>query len=195
MNTNRLFPLPAAVLLALLLATTAWSQPTVYDPGHLKPQDSQLKVAVGDMAPDFTLPAISGGTVSLSDYRGDKIVVLSFVPAAFTPVCSAQWPAYNLAEEEIKKRGAVVIGITTDNLPSIYAWTEEMGGVWFPALSDFWPHGEAASRFGILRSDGTAERATFIIDTKGVIRHIDVHNINERPRLEPLIKALDEVRE
>ena len=59
----------------------------IYDPGVLPPTDSELKVAVGDVAPDFTLPSIAGTDVTLSDYRGTHNVVLSFVPAAWTPVC------------------------------------------------------------------------------------------------------------
>src|SRR6266496_1230986 len=60
----------------------------IYDVGHLKPLDSQLKIKVGDKAPDFTLRAVKGGEVSLKDFRDKKNVVISFVPAAFTPVCS-----------------------------------------------------------------------------------------------------------
>jgi peroxiredoxin (alkyl hydroperoxide reductase subunit C) len=162
-----------------------------YDPGELKPTDSELKVAVGDKAPDFKLPAVSGEKVALSRYRGKKNVVLSFVPAAWTPVCSDQWPGYNIIEPVFQKHDAVLLGITVDNIPSLHAWTREMGRLWFPVLSDFWPHGAAAKKFGILRSDGTSERALFIIDKKGVIRHIAVTNINKRPPLENLTKALE----
>ncbi len=61
----------------------------VYDPGPLKPIDSTPKLRVGDKAPDFTLPAVGGGKVSLRQYLGKKNVVISFVPAAWTPICSA----------------------------------------------------------------------------------------------------------
>ena len=54
----------------------------LYNPGVLKPVDSTLKVKVGKPAPDFTLPAVAGGRVALSQYRGKKNVVVSFVPAA-----------------------------------------------------------------------------------------------------------------
>src|SRR4030042_1679637 len=70
----------------------------VYEVGKLKPVDSVPKLKVGDKAPDFTLPAVSGGKVSLSRYRGKKNVVISFVPAAWTPVCSEQWPGYKIAQ-------------------------------------------------------------------------------------------------
>ena len=166
---------------------------SIYDPGVLKATDSQLKVAVGDMAPDFTLPAITGGKVRLSDYRGRKNLVLSFVPAAWTPVCSDQWPGYNIARDIFEEHEAVLLGLSVDNLPTLYSWTKEMGGVWFPVLSDFWPHGAVASAYGILRSDGVAERALFVINKQGVITYIDVHDINQRPRLEDLVKELEKL--
>lgn len=159
--------------------------------GKLKPVDSRLAVRVGERAPDFTLPAVSGKRVSLSGYRSRKNVILSFVPAAFTPVCSAQWPGYNLATDVFARNDAVMLGITTDNLPSLHAWTGLMGKLDFEVLSDFWPHGQVAKSYGVLRSDGTTERALFLIDKQGVIRWIDVHDINERPPLEDLAAALE----
>lgn len=168
----------------------------IYKQEDLKPIDSVLKVKVGDKAPDFTLPAVSGAMVSLSSYREKKNVVLSFVPAAFTPICSDQWPGYNLARELFEMNDAVILGITTDNIPSLHAWTTQMGegGLWFPVLSDFYPHGAAAMEYGILRPEGTTERAVFIIDKQGTLRYIDVHNINKRPNLGSIIKALEKLK-
>jgi peroxiredoxin (alkyl hydroperoxide reductase subunit C) len=164
-----------------------------FDPGKLKPTDSTLKVKVGDMAPDFTLPAIDGGTVSLSDYRGKRNVVLSFVPAAWTPVCSDQWPGYNLALDMFHALDAEIIGISEDNIPSQAMWVKAMHGLNFPVLSDFWPHGKVAGALGILRSDGMAERAIVIIDKQGAIRYIDVHDINSRPDLGTIIHELEKL--
>lgn len=183
----------AALLFFALSAQAQVQKDHIYDGGHLKPTDSTLKVKVGDPAPDFTLPSIMGGKVSLSDFRGRKNVVLSFVPAAFTPVCSAQWPAYKLGRELIEERNAVVIGITTDNTPSQFAWCREMGGVWFPVVSDFFPHGATAMKYGVLRGDGVTERAEIIVDRKGVIRWLKVHDINQRPDLEQLLNELDKL--
>lgn len=166
----------------------------IYSVGKLKPVDSVLKVKVGQKAPDFTLPAVSGRKVSLKDYRGGKNVILSFVPAAWTPVCSDQWPGYNIVQDLFDEHHAILLGITVDNIPTLYSWTRQMGDLWFEVLSDFWPHGAVASSYGILRSDGTAERAIFIIDKKGIIRYIDVHNINERPPLESLVNQLEKLK-
>ena len=156
--------------------------------------DSVLKVKVGQKAPDFTLKAVSGKKVSLNDFQGKKNVVLSFVPAAWTPVCSDQWPGYNIVQDLFEYNDAVLLGITVDNIPTLFSWTNQMGKLWFEVLSDFWPHGAVASRYGILRSDGTAERAIIIIDKKGVIRYIDIHDINERPPLESIIRQLEKMR-
>jgi peroxiredoxin (alkyl hydroperoxide reductase subunit C) len=166
----------------------------IYDPGILKPVDSVLKVKVGEKAPDFTLRALSGGNISLGDYLGKKNVVISFVPAAWTPVCSDQWPGYNIAREIFDENDAILLGITVDNLPTLFAWTNQMGKLWFPVLSDFYPHGASAAKFGVLRSDGVSERALFVIDKKGVIRYIDVHDINKRPPLDALVRELEKLK-
>ena len=166
----------------------------IYQMGTLKPIDSVLKVKVGDRAPDFTLPSVSGEKVSLSQFRGKRNVVLSFVPAAWTPVCSDQWPGYNIAKDIFSQYDAVLLGITVDNIPTLFAWTNQMGQLWFPVLSDFWPHGAVAKRYGLLRSNGVSERALFAIDKKGIIRYIDVHDINKRPPLEDLMGALEKLK-
>jgi peroxiredoxin (alkyl hydroperoxide reductase subunit C) len=166
----------------------------IYQTGTLKPIDSVLKVKVGDHAPNFTLPSISGEKVSLSQFQGKKNVVLSFVPAAWTPVCSDQWPGYNIAKDIFNQYDAILLGITVDNIPTLFAWTNQMGQLWFPVLSDFWPHGAVAKRYGVLRSDGVSERALFVIDKKGIIRDIDVHDINKRPPLEDLMEALEKLK-
>ncbi len=191
----------AMIICLVVAATMLWGSSArcdlkegIYNPGQLKATDSQLKVKVGDKAPSFTLPGISGEKVSLGQYLGKKNVVISFVPAAWTPICSGQWPGYNLAEELFAERDAILLGITADNVPTLHSWTKAMGGVWFPVLSDFWPHGKVAQEFGVLRSDGTTERALFIIDKNGVIRYIDVHDINTRPRLDVLVEELDKLK-
>lgn len=166
----------------------------IYQVGTLKPIDSVLKVKVGDRAPDFTLPSVSGEKITLSQFRGKKNVVISFVPAAWTPVCSDQWPGYNIIKDIFDQNDAILLGITVDNIPTLFAWTNQMGKLWFPVLSDFWPHGEVAKKYGILRSDGVSERALFIINKKGIIRYIDVHDINKRPPLEDLVNALEKLQ-
>jgi peroxiredoxin len=194
---KKVYPIIALGMISVFVwSTTAFSlsdvfKKNIYNPGILKPTDSVLKVKVGDIAPDFSLPSVSGGRISLSQYRGKKNVVLSFVPAAWTPVCSDQWPGYNIVKDIFDRNDAILLGITVDNIPTLFAWTNQMGTLWFPVLSDFWPHGAVADRFGVLRSDGVSERALFLIDKKGVIQYIGVNDINKRPRLEILVKELE----
>lgn len=166
----------------------------IYNPGELKPFDSILKVKVGDPAPDFTLPAISGERISLSQYKGKKNVVLSFVPAAWTPVCSDQWPGYNLARSFFDENDVILFGITVDNIPTLYAWTNQMGKLWFPVLSDFWPHGAVADIYGVLRTGGVTERALFVIDKEGIIRYAYVADINKRPELGALVVEMKKIK-
>jgi len=167
----------------------------IYNEGVLKPIDSETNLKVGMIAPDFTLPSISGEKISLSQYLGKKNVVISFVPAAWTPVCSDQWPGYNITKSFFEKYDAILLGITVDNIPTLFAWTQEMGNLWFPVLSDFYPHGAVAKKYGILRSKGVSERALFVIDKKGIIRYVDVHDINKRPPFEALVRELEKLEQ
>ena len=182
------------VAFSAAMSTSEVSPGAVYNPGHLKSTDSRHTLKPGDKAPDFSLRDLSGSKVSLGDFLGKKNVVISFVPAAWTPVCSQQWPGYNIAKDIFDEADAILLGISVDNIPTLHAWTQQMGNLWFPVLSDVWPHGAVAKRYGVLRTDGEAERALFVIDKQGVIRYIDVHDINSMPRLEDLAKALAKLR-
>ncbi|MGZ3604756.1 MAG: peroxiredoxin [Thermodesulfobacteriota bacterium] len=191
--------LAIGILLVLVAVPIAFAisdayKGNIYQMGTLKPVDSVLKVKIGQTAPDFVLPSVSGEKVSLSQFRGKKNVVISFVPAAWTPVCSDQWPGYNIAKYIFAQNDAILLGITVDNIPTLFAWTNQMGQLWFPVLSDFWPHGAVAKKYGVLRSNGVSERALFVIDKKGIIRYIDVHDINKRPPLEDLAGALEKLK-
>ena len=188
-----------AALLSLAASPAAFAlsdayKDNIYNPGVLKATDSVLKVNVGGKAPDFALKSVAGEKVSLSQFRGKKNVVISFVPAAWTPVCSDQWPGYNIVKEMFDANDAILLGITVDNIPTLFSWTNQMGRLWFPILSDFWPHGAVAKKYGVLRSDGVTERALFVIDKKGIIRYIDVHDINQRPPLDVLIGELEKLK-
>ena len=166
----------------------------IFDPGQMKATDSVLKVKLGDALPDFSLPSLSRENISLSQFRGKKNVVISFVPAAWTPVCSDQWPGYNLAQELFEKNDAVLLGITVDSIPTLFAWTNQMGKLWFPVLSDFWPHGKVADMYGILRSDGVSERAILIVDKTGILRYVYVSDINKRPDLKDIATELEKLK-
>jgi len=84
--------------------------------------------------------------------------------------------------------------VLTDNIPSLKAWAAG-NNLSFPVLSDFWPHGLVALKYDVLRREGVAERAIFIIDKEGVIRYIDIHDINDDPGMNAIIRTLEEINQ
>lgn len=74
------------------------------------------------------------------------------------------------------------------------AWADSLGGISYPLLSDFWPHGEVAKKYGVLRDDGRSERAIFIIDKEGRIQYIDIHDIDDQPSNEVLFAEIDRIQ-
>jgi alkyl hydroperoxide reductase subunit AhpC len=87
------------------------------------------------------------------------------------------------------------VGISCDSTFSQRAWAETIGGISFPLLTDFWPHGAVAEKYGVFRNQqGMPERALFIIDKQGVVRYIDVHELREQPDEEVLFEELAKLR-
>ena len=148
---------------------------------------------VGDVAPVFELKShlARERTVRLSDFRGKQSVVLAFHPLAFTPVCSAQMPAYEADLERFREYEAQVLSISVDNQAAKAAWAKSMGGLSFDLLADFEPKGEVARMYGVYRDkDGFSERALFIVDKEGKIAYKAVHNLPEMPNNETLFEEL-----
>jgi len=86
-----------------------------------------------------------------------------------------------------------VLGISVDHIPCLVAWAKSLGGISYPLLSDFWPHGEVARCYGVLRKDGKSERAIFVLDRDGIIRYIDIHDIDQQPDNDELRRVLREI--
>jgi glutaredoxin len=82
------------------------------------------------------------------------------------------------------------LGLSVDSVPCLQAWADSLGGISYPLLSDFYPHGETAAAFGVLRPEGYTERAIFVIDKKGIIRYMDIHDIDDQPDNEELFDVL-----
>jgi len=156
--------------------------------------DRTSTLKIGDKAPDFTLADQNGDKVTLSSFAGKKNVVLVFHPLAFTSVCAIQMPGYSKERQTFEGLEAQVLGISVDSVPTHKAWVDHLGGIEYPILADFWPHGEVAKNYGVLRSEGYSERATFVIDKKGVIRHIEVHEIGKVPDRAKLLELLKSMR-
>lgn len=142
---------------------------------------------VGDEAPDFELKDDQRQAFKLSDHRG-KNVVINFFPAAFSGVCSQQMPRIQ-EQKAMFGEDTDVVGISVDSTTALNAWKKTMD-IEFPLLSDFYPHGAVAEKYGVLLPVGVAERAVIGIDAEGVVRYIDVHPIIEVPDLTACSVAL-----
>jgi peroxiredoxin (alkyl hydroperoxide reductase subunit C) len=158
--------------------------------GRTSLADSTKTLKAGDPAPDFELKTHAGETWRLSDRKGKSNVLLAFYPFAFSPTCSRQMPAVEEHLDKFAALGAEVVGISVDSTHANRAWAESNGGFSYALLSDFYPHGDVAERYGVLRPEGMSERAVFIIDKAGIVRYIDVHKISEYPDEEQLFEEL-----
>lgn len=121
--------------------------------------------AVGTAAPTFELRDQHGTPVQLADVRG-RPVLLVFFPYAFTTVCTDELRELRdgFAGDES------VLAVSCDSMFTLRAYsdTHDIG---FPLLSDFWPHGEVARRYGVFDEErGCALRGTFVIDASGLVR-------------------------
>jgi glutaredoxin len=85
---------------------------------------------------------------------------------------------------------AQVMGLSVDSTDCLRAWADSLGGIDYPLLSDFYPHGQVSQLYGVLRPEGYSERSIFIVDTHGIIRYVDVHTIGDQPDNEVLFGEL-----
>jgi len=100
-------------------------------------------------------------------------------------------PAYEADLARFEAVDTQVLGITVDSGDSNAAWVESLGVEHIPVLSDYWPHGQVAQSYGVLREHGMTERAIFIIDKQGIIRYIDIHDFSSQPDNEELFQVLE----
>ncbi len=132
-----------------------------------------MSVAVGDLAPDFTMKDQHGQEVSLTDFRGRKHVVLVFYPLAFTGTCQGELCSLRDDLPRFENDDVQVLTVSVDSSASHRVWAEREGFS-FPLLSDFWPHGEVARQYGVFNDKaGCAKRGTFVIDKEGIVRWRD----------------------
>ncbi len=148
----------------------------------------------GTAAPDFKLKNFDGTDVSLSQFRGRKNVLLAFFPLAFTPVCSCQIPAYRDDLARFESMDCQPVAISVSSVPAHKAWVESLGGVNFPVLSDFYPHGDVARRYGVLREEGFPERALFLVDKQGMVRYSLVHELRTQPDNDTILEEIAKLR-
>ena len=137
------------------------------------------KVEVGQPAPAFDIPATQIGKVlpakkdakkiRLKDFENKKNVVLFFFPKAMTPGCTRESCKFRDLSDDFAKLNTVVLGISTDKLDAQKKFTDKES-LNFPLLAD--PDKKITKAYGVLSPRGVANRATFVIDKKGIVRKI-----------------------
>lgn len=125
----------------------------------------------GQPAPDFTLPNHRGEQVSLSDFKGRRLMLV-FYPADFSPVCSDQLSIYQEVLEQISKAGVQLVGVSVDSSWTHNAFRKQLG-LEMPLLSDFHPKGAVSASYGAYRDEwGTTNRSLVLIDEEGIVRWV-----------------------
>ncbi len=128
-----------------------------------------MSLAVGTSAPDFSLKNQFGETVTLSQFKGVKPVVLVFFPLAFSGICTGELCELRDNLKAFEADGIELIGISVDSHFALRAWGDQEKYT-FSLLSDFWPHGGVAAEYGVFVEEaGIANRGTFVIDRDGKI--------------------------
>lgn len=130
-----------------------------------------MSVQIGSPAPEFSLPDTEGIQVTREQQRGSK-TLLVFIPFPWTGTCDGEACTLRDHFADLNSLDANVVVITCYPRPANQKWAKE-NGFRFPVLSDFWPHGEVARRYGAFNDKtGSANRCTFVLDAEGVVREI-----------------------
>jgi peroxiredoxin len=124
---------------------------------------------IGDRAPDFTLRDQHGQDVTLSSYAGTKAVLLVFYPYAFTGVCTGELTGFRDRLGDFETDDTTLLAISCDPIYTQRAFADR-DAIFFPLLSDFWPHGAVASAYGVFdEEEGCAQRSSIVVGRDGVI--------------------------
>ena len=128
-------------------------------------------ISAGEQAPDFTLPDQGGQEVSLSDFKGQR-VLLVFYPLDFSPVCSDQLTLYRDIAPQLKEAGVMPLGISVDSAFAHKAFQDHLG-IDTTLLADFEPKGAVASAYGAyLDGAGHSNRSLVLIDAEGKVEWV-----------------------
>lgn len=128
-----------------------------------------MSVEINELAPDFELVNQHGETVSLSHFRGKKPVVLVFYPLSFSGICTGELCELRDNFVAFDRKNVELLAISVDSKFVQRKFAEEEGYD-FSVLADFWPHGGVAKQYGVfIEEAGIANRATFVIDSSGVL--------------------------
>lgn len=146
---------------------------------------------VGKQAPAFECDAVDNGhftELRLEDYKG-KWVVLFFWPLDFTFVCPTEVTAFSRRINEFKNVGAEVLGASTDSKFTHLAWTEKIGTINYPMLSDITK--DISREYGVLiEEEGISLRGLFIIDPDGILRYQVVHDLSIGRNVDEVLRVI-----
>lgn len=149
-----------------------------------------MKVKKGDKIPKFELVSHNEEKISLDKFEG-KNVLLSFHPLAWTSVCRNQMQALEENYQKFEENNTAAVGISVDPVPSKRAWAENIGLDKLTLLSDFWPHGEFASKLGIfIEEKGISGRVNILINDQGEVLWAKEYDIPELPDIDEVLKAV-----
>jgi thioredoxin-dependent peroxiredoxin len=147
-----------------------------------------MQVKVGDVAPDFKLPSNVGREISLSEFAGNKSVVLYFYPKDETMGCTKEACAFRDSYETFREQGAEVLGVSSDTVDSHEKFAEHHN-LSFPLLSD--PHGNVRKAYGVSSTFGFLPgRVTYVIDNLGIVRGIFNSQIHPEQHVKEALKVL-----
>jgi peroxiredoxin len=150
----------------------------------------QRLASTGETAPDFVLKDQNGTDFKLSELKGRR-VLLSFHPLAWTEICAKQMQSLEENRGVLESLNTVPVGLSVDTVPSKKAWADHLGIKAVRLLSDFWPHGQVASAYGIFREkNGFSERANIIVDENGKIAFVKVYEIRQLPDMREIIGVI-----
>ncbi|MBB5869544.1 peroxiredoxin (alkyl hydroperoxide reductase subunit C) [Allocatelliglobosispora scoriae] len=149
-----------------------------------------MTIQIGAVAPDFVLKDQNNQEVRLSDFRGQRNVLLVFYPLAFTGTCQGELCEIRDNLNDFVNDSTQVLSVSVDSVFAHKVWATEQGYE-FPLLADFWPHGEVATAYGVFNSErGFANRGTFVIDKDGVVRFAEMNLPGEARDQQAWRKAL-----
>ncbi len=147
-------------------------------------------IQAGKKAPDFIIPDHNEKPFTLSKNKGKRIL-LSFHPLAWTSVCAQQMKSLEDNKKIFDELNTLAVGISVDPVPSKKAWAQHLKISNTRLLSDFWPHGQVASNYGIFRKDdGISERANIIISPQQIIEYVQIYELGELPDIKEIITVL-----
>lgn len=128
-----------------------------------------MGLPIGSDAPDFTLVDQHGAPFRLSDLRGRKSVLLAFYPFAFSGVCTGELTGFRDNLGDFETDTTTLAAISCDPVYSIRMLADR-DALFFPLLSDFWPHGEVASAYDVFdAAKGAPTRSSYVVDRDGRI--------------------------